>query len=349
MSFEAVTVDTLTRRGHKIETLATTSDFRKRFPAWKHDRVGYFNPVAGWARSGRVVEHLNRVAIASGVNIQYGSMNRLLLKPLSVAPVPSATSPGATSICEGIVTKDGQEIRAKTVIVAAGASTPMIVPQVSHMMWPTAQPVFHFEIEDPSQFPVEQFPVFFSSIAQTGFYGFPIIEEELSHKLAPRKALVAGPSSSEYLSPAKPQFRIKIGQHGPGWKLDAINDDSLSKLWAQVEAIEEKKIRNWLSAALPQISKARIVYNRLCIYCDTFDGDFLIDHIPEVSGLVVASGGSGHGFKFAPVLGSIIADVVENKPNKYKHRFAWRQVSLGRKESSRHLNLDHVPQSLASL
>jgi hypothetical protein len=33
----------------------------------------------------------------------------------------------------------------------------------------------------------------------------------------------------------------------------------------------------------------------------------------------------GHGFKFAPVIGDIIADVVENKPNSYKAKFAWRQ------------------------
>ena len=41
-------------------------------------------------------------------------------------------------------------------------------------------------------------------------------------------------------------------------------------------------------------------------------------------GLVVAAGDSGHGFKFAPVLGGLIADVLERKPNPYAARFAWR-------------------------
>jgi len=41
-------------------------------------------------------------------------------------------------------------------------------------------------------------------------------------------------------------------------------------------------------------------------------------------GLYVACGGSGHGFKFAPVLGEIVADVFEKKENEYTQSFKWR-------------------------
>lgn len=281
---------------------------------------------------------MNRICVSSGVNIQYGTMAHLLLKP-KIGASPSS------SICEGIVTTDGLQICAPVVVVAAGASTPLLLPQVKHFMWPTAQPVFHFEVYDPSRFPVEQFPVFFSSISKTGFYGFPVIEEKHTTKLAPRQGITDEKQKEE----VKNSHRIKVGQHGPGWKLDSITDASLSELWSKVQAGEEKKIRSWLHKALPALAKEKIVYNRLCIYCDTFDGDFLIDYIPGVEGLVVASGGSGHGFKFAPILGQVIADVVERKSNKYKHRFAWREVTTGRKESSRNLSADAKPQTLASL
>jgi len=337
-SFEGETVDTLRKRGHKI-TMYNKAEFRKSFPAWAEDRVGYFNPVAGWARSGRVIEHLNRLCVSLGVNVQYGTMSRLLLKP-------HISGSAVSSICEGIVTSDGLQIRAPVVIVAAGASTPLLLPQVKHFMWPTAQPVFHFEVSDPSRFPPEQFPVFFSSISKTGFYGFPVIEENHTTKFAPRKSNTLPQLAKEEVIHS---HRIKVGQHGPGWKLDSINDASLSELWSKVQAGEEKKIRQWLHKALPALAKEKIVYSRLCIYCDTFDGDFLIDYIPNVEGLVVASGGSGHGFKFAPILGPIIADVVERKPNKYKSRFAWREVVTGRKESSRNLNAEAKPQTLAAL
>jgi glycine/D-amino acid oxidase-like deaminating enzyme len=44
----------------------------------------------------------------------------------------------------------------------------------------------------------------------------------------------------------------------------------------------------------------------------------------EREGLVVAAGGSGHAFKFSPLIGRLIADVAEGRPNRFAHRFAWR-------------------------
>jgi glycine/D-amino acid oxidase-like deaminating enzyme len=45
---------------------------------------------------------------------------------------------------------------------------------------------------------------------------------------------------------------------------------------------------------------------------------------------VIAAGDCGHGFKFAPVLGEIIADAVEGKPNPILEKFRWRpEVPVG--------------------
>ena len=57
------------------------------------------------------------------------------------------------------------------------------------------------------------------------------------------------------------------------------------------------------------------------MYSDSWDGHLWIDRDPQREGLVVAAGDSGHAFKFAPVLGSIIADALEEKTNP---RFRWR-------------------------
>ncbi len=75
---------------------------------------------------------------------------------------------------------------------------------------------------------------------------------------------------------------------------------------------------------LPPLADAPIVYSRICMYCDTHDGHFWIAQDPERQGLVIAAGDSGHGFKFGPVLGEIIADAVEEKPNPILHKFRWR-------------------------
>ncbi len=42
----------------------------------------------------------------------------------------------------------------------------------------------------------------------------------------------------------------------------------------------------------------------------TPDGDFLIDRLPGQPNVIVASPCSGHGFKFAPVIGEILADLA---------------------------------------
>jgi glycine/D-amino acid oxidase-like deaminating enzyme len=73
------------------------------------------------------------------------------------------------------------------------------------------------------------------------------------------------------------------------------------------------------------------------MYCDTSDGHFWIARDPKREGLVIAAGDCGHGFKFAPVLGEIIADAVEGKSNPLLQKFRWRpEVKSGeQKEAAR--------------
>ena len=99
-----------------------------------------------------------------------------------------------------------------------------------------------------------------------------------------------------------------------------------------------ERLRAFLAAALPDLSDASLVYMRRCLYADTPDGDFWIDRHPQRVGLTVATGDSGHAFKFAPILGGLIADAVEGKPNPWLPKFRWRDISWenGGKESSRH-------------
>ena len=49
----------------------------------------------------------------------------------------------------------------------------------------------------------------------------------------------------------------------------------------------------------------------------TPDRHFLIDVHPEHENVVYACGFSGHGFKFAPILGEVLADLAENGTTKW--------------------------------
>jgi glycine/D-amino acid oxidase-like deaminating enzyme len=190
----------------------------------------------------------------------------------------------------GIVAADGSEHRADVVLVAAGAWTPSLVPHLESVVWVSAQPVFHVRTGDPARLQPPRFSCWTADISRTGWYGFPALDDGT----------------------------VKIANHGPGRPVDP--DGS-----RDVEPADVERCREFLAGSFPELASAPLIEARLCLYCDSWDGNFLIDHDPDRPGLVVAAGDSGHGFKFAPVLGDIIADVVERRPNAAAERFRWRR------------------------
>ena len=49
---------------------------------------------------------------------------------------------------------------------------------------------------------------------------------------------------------------------------------------------------------------------RTCLYTMTPDGHFIVDQHPQYEQVLFAAGFSGHGFKFAPVMGEVLADLA---------------------------------------
>jgi glycine/D-amino acid oxidase-like deaminating enzyme len=203
----------------------------------------------------------------------------------------------------GIVLEDRQAIRADAVVAAVGAWTPQVLPFTERFFRATGHPVFHLKPDKPKLFLPKRFPFFGADISTTGYYGFPLNREGV----------------------------VKIANHGPGREMSPESPERT------VTPEEEKKLREFLSATIPALANAPIVYTRVCMYCDTHDGHFWIAPDPERPGLVIATGDCGHGFKFAPVLGEIVADAVEGKSNPLLEKFRWRpEVQFGeRKESAR--------------
>lgn len=189
----------------------------------------------------------------------------------------------------GIVTSEGEEYRADFVLMTVGAWTPTLLPHLQDVMWATGQPVLHFRPHNIAEFQPPKFVVWAADVANTGWYGFP--------------ALADG--------------TLKVANHGPGRR---VHPDEPR----EVAPSDEAKFRAFFRETFPSLSDAPRIGSRLCLYCDSWDGNFWIDHDPEREGLIVAAGDSGHGFKFAPMLGALIADVLERKPNRYASRFAWR-------------------------
>jgi sarcosine oxidase len=78
----------------------------------------------------------------------------------------------------------------------------------------------------------------------------------------------------------------------------------------QVHANEVERIRDWMADRLPALAKGRFVEARTCMYTLTPDQHFLVDLHPDHPQVVIGSPCSGHGFKFASVIGEILADLA---------------------------------------
>lgn len=185
----------------------------------------------------------------------------------------------------GVRLSGGGEVQADVTVVAGGAWTPDLVPGLDGVVRTTGHPIFLLRPADPSPYRPPAFPPWAADVATTGWYGFP-----------------------------ETGGLVKIADHGPGTPMHPDDDRSVAE--SEVAAL-----RAFLARWLPGLADAPLDSARRCLYTGTADGDFLIDRHPDRPGLVVATGGSGHAFKFAPVLGSVVADVVEGAAPVT--RFAW--------------------------
>jgi sarcosine oxidase len=175
------------------------------------------------------------------------------------------------------VTGEGGDILAGCAVVAAGPFVKSLLPQLPAPIRVTRQVVGWFE---PAQhlracFAAERFPVFLLQNPDGVFYGFP------------------GDATG-----------VKVAKHH---HLDeAVDPDHYDHT---VSAADEGTIRNVLKAHLPD-AEGRLLAAQTCLYTMTPDGDFIIDRLPGCPQVIVAAPCSGHGFKFAPVIGEILADLA---------------------------------------
>jgi sarcosine oxidase len=176
-----------------------------------------------------------------------------------------------------VVTTGRGEIRAGCAIVAAGPWQKLLLPQLPVRLRVTRQVLGWFEPADHARpwFAAERFPVFLLENANGVFYGFPADADG-----------------------------VKIAKHH---HLDeAVDPDHYDRA---ISAADEAVVRIALRAHLPD-ADGKLLAAQTCLYTMTPDGDFIIDRLPECPEIIVAAPCSGHGFKFAPVIGEILADLT---------------------------------------
>ena len=84
---------------------------------------------------------------------------------------------------------------------------------------------------------------------------------------------------------------------------------------------EWKRVANFAQQHLVGLDLDAPIEQTVCSYAMSKDADFVIDTHSRSESVIFAAGLSGHGFKFAPVLGDILADLAEGGGSKHEFSF----------------------------
>ncbi|MFB7139157.1 N-methyl-L-tryptophan oxidase [Gottfriedia sp. NPDC056225] len=114
---------------------------------------------------------------------------------------------------------------------------------------------------------------------------------------------------------------LKIGRHDGGHSVDP---NKFNREFGEYKE-DEADLRSFLSQYIPK-ANGKLLKGKTCLYTMTPDEHFIIDQHPENKNIIIATGFSGHGFKFASGVGEIIADLV----TKQKSAFDLSMFSLNR-------------------
>ncbi|WP_246115965.1 FAD-dependent oxidoreductase [Trebonia kvetii] len=259
-------------------------DFAGAGPVMFHEDCGVLDP-------DRAIAAMLRVAAAKGADIRFDT------------PV-TRLEPGGDG---AIVHTGGETFTAPVAVIAAGAWIAPLMSGLAELppLTVTQQQVFHFAPLRPAdasaaqsadrsagrpaeQPPGQPWPVFIVQDEEDNCYGLP----------GGRDGEVPG--------------AIKIGEHSPGTITTAAGRDF------RVDPASRDRVRGFVARRVPGLD-ARPVNEVTCLYTSTDNEDFILDR-PGSGPFVIASPCSGHGAKFAPLLGEIIAGLAAGEPAA-EHRF----------------------------
>ena len=168
------------------------------------------------------------------------------------------------------VTTDRAAYRAAKLVIAAGAWNPQLLPRLAALLQVKRVPLLWFEPVAQLD-ALAQLPVYIVDSGHGhGCYGFPYLADQ----------------------------GLKIATHGMGAPADP---DTLDR---QAHPADEAPVREFIRQRLP-VADGPLRMTKICMYTVTPDEHFIVD----VDGPVAfASACSGHGFKFASVMGEMLAD-----------------------------------------
>ncbi|QOJ13131.1 MAG: N-methyl-L-tryptophan oxidase [Planctomycetia bacterium] len=171
------------------------------------------------------------------------------------------------------VTTEGGRIAAGALVVTAGPWTASRLTAWAGRLEVRRKVQLWFGCDDDRYSAVGGFPAFCAETSDGFFYGFPSIRPG----------------------------EIKIAEHSG--RQPVANADSLDR---SVDAADIVRVARFVTEFMPGVSP-RVQRHSVCMYTMSPDGHFVVDALADAPNIHVACGFSGHGFKFASVIGDELA------------------------------------------
>ena len=182
---------------------------------------------------------------------------------------------------------------ARKVVITAGPWAANFLGTSGKCLSLMRQTTHWFMPEKPQDFFRDKVPVFMVADQEGFFYGFPMVDPE----------------------------GVKIARH-----YGQVEVHQPSEIMRGILPEDDAALRVFLNRRIPTLAKSHSSLAKTCIYTLSPDRHFMVGPLPENPNIIVGAGFSGHGFKFASVVGEILSQLVCNQPVPLNIEF----LNLGR-------------------
>ncbi|TDZ61513.1 L-pipecolate oxidase [Colletotrichum trifolii] len=294
----------------------TTADVRDKWPVLAQadfgglDKVMY-NPDYGFVEAAAALGDVRKEAVAKGVELVVGEVSRVAFDD--------------AGDCTGVVFRDGRELRG-TVLLCTGARTASLLvdsaPEREELhagsrLMATGAVSFTVTLNDDERKRFEHVPVFKNRAPEVMGEGMSLFGNTLKFNCDmcfTRNGVHASTNKSMSFVPAAPNLT-----QWTDWNDKCIPEKLKKRAEKTLKGLHGKELEG---KEIDQI--------RICWDAHTPNHDFIISPHPRCSNLYVATGGSFHGWKFFPVIGEYIAQMLDGTLDEtYRALWAWDRGADG--------------------
>ncbi|HEX6227666.1 MAG TPA: FAD-dependent oxidoreductase [Chryseolinea sp.] len=196
--------------------------------------------------------------------------------------IQSDVKPGKIqrSNLSNVTLPNGNHLQADAFVFACGSWLSKIFPDLLEgVISCTKQEVYYFGVPSAGALDFESIPVWVDVDGRDFYYGIP--------------------------GNAHRGFKIGVDIRGP--EFDPTSGDRVYTPNSLAKA------RAFIAHRFPDLANAPLTESRVCPYENSPDGNFIFDLIPETENAFLLGGGSGHGFKHGPALGSLVAKALSGQ------------------------------------